>query len=336
MVKLIVIGGNPVANQPFSICSQVKFKCKRQISIPANEKINSFKCVYSVAVPKGALNPAYANKDLYPTGLVVQTSQHIYRVYFDSWKIDTYSPSNPRDVDDVIALEGATFGISRAAGTILHIRKESEEISIAYHFTDCKIIAMDIVATLPMLFSLVKDSMTPAYMIQNLEYDKETDRGFKAVGTITCSQPVISLKYYDKKVAGTSETAIFIWSLASGECLCELALPGSDSLICHVIRSYNSHTFLSVSTGDKLYTLVLGSQFTQQRLLSELQTQGNVFVCGYYAVFSHQGVMFVYSLVNEGQIVKVLIPNAEIVAAAIDSPVFVLRSGQKLQICRFE
>ena len=177
---------------------------------------------------------------------------------------------------------------------------------------------------------------TPTFFIQTLVYDPLSGTLTK-LAQFPTPHLIVSLRHMPDKLVGTSAGNVYIWTL-QGDLCGELALPGlpgSEGLVCRVARFYNSHTFLAISCGNVLYSLVLNPSMDDQRLVSEVETQGNVFVCGFYSVFSEGGSLCMYNMVTESLSARLETPEMKVLDVCTDYPIFLFHTEDAVLLCHF-
>lgn len=227
----------------------------------------------------------------------------------------------------VLGNEMNMFAIVETNSIVLHLDTAKE----VYSIPNSKILTFDY--DLDHLYlSVMRRSPTPGCLIQVLSLSHST-QALSRTSQFSCPDTVISLRHFLDRLLGTTDSSVYIWSRDTGEMMCELNLPGSHLLLCHCVRSRDHHTFVCVSSGTTLYSLTLSDKMDEQKFVGEVQTQGNVFVCGFYAVFCQTGVIFVYNLISELLAAKFYIPGMEVVDVCPDYPVFLIKSEHCLQIC---
>ena len=253
--------------------------------------------------------------------LVIDTQSWLHK-HWDTAKFGGHRLSG-------VALLGQDmFGIAEDKSSVFLLDSGKE----IYSCVDCKTQTFDYDSS-HLFLSICKITETTQHLIQVLTFAGSLNLSLSS--QFTCASSILSLRNLPDRLFGTSENSIYVWSHV-GEMLCELNLPGSDILLCRSVRTRNSHVLISVSSGSSLYTLTLSHKLDEQKLVSEVETQGNVFVCGFYVVFSQGDVIFVYNLVSELLAAKFFIPQMELVDVCPDYPVFLIKNGNYLMICSLD
>ncbi|KAL5254807.1 hypothetical protein ACHWQZ_G014295 [Mnemiopsis leidyi] len=329
----------PVFTVPFSIKPGTKLLCHYQFKLTDNIRANN---------PQTTQPSFQSAQFLYSTKLSSETSSYpaqiashvllrtktsIFVVRTESWKVEQFdlSPDLHSYTDHVFLFgeDEILLGIDKKKGTIANLKT----CNIVY---ECKSATIETYcySKSRVFLSVCANSETPSYQILALCYDAH----FKTLSCLSqFSSPhlIVSLKHMTEKLVGTSADNIYIWSL-EGELCGELTLPGSDQLICRAARYHNAHTFLVISCGSTLYSLVLSPDVDDQRLIAEVETQGNVFVCGFYGVYSHGGGMLVHNLITERRTATFDLTGMTLLDVSGDNPLFLFGSGNSAALCHLD
>ena len=265
--------------------------------------------------------------------VLIRTNIDIYVVQINSWKVERFGVSSDlHSFTDHMFLFGddeILLGIDKKKGRIVNLRT-------SYIVYECKTATIETYcySKSRVFLSLYANSETPNYQILTLCYDTHS-KTLSQLSQFSAPHLVVSLKQMADKLVGTSADNIYIWSL-EGEVCGELALPGSDRLICRAARYHNAHTFLAISCGSTLYSLVLSPDVDDQRLIGEVETQGNVFVCGFYGVYSQKGSMCVHNLITEDRTAKFDVSKMALSDVCFDNPMFLFISEDSISLCHLD
>ena len=335
----------PVFKLPFTIKPSAKLVCQHQLKLdkrtqersdPTSAQLKGallsakFVCQEKVSDQKSPYEPVEV-----VSHILILTECHVFLVHTETWNVKSFDISSHllSSLDHVLLYgkEELLLGIDKSDGKIVDLKTSNA----LYQCKNTKIETY--CSSVDRLFlSVSADTDTPLNLIQTLAYT-ETSKTLNKLSEFTCPQQIISLRLMTGKLVGTSSSSVYIWSL-DGELRGELALPGSDRLVCRAARSHNSHTFLAISCASTLYSLVLTENLDDQRLIGELETQGNisqgdVFLCGFYCVFSQGNSLCVYNLITENLCAKFDMFDMKLLDVCSDYPLFLFLSSDSVLLC---
>lgn len=303
----------------YEITPKSRFICKHELPLPPDFQNSCF--IHQTYPSRGSTYRPLT----YPSRLVVTCLSRVHLVDTLTWACRSWEVGQ---VDQVVVLaDSLVLFVSLSCGVIYDVNRK-----VVYREPGqlCAVDA-DRLNGLVFVSSAVDGGSS---VIRTLELCKQS-RELRPKHSFTAPQVITSLKHYSDRLLGLSHCDINIWRFSSGEVLCSLSLPECVMTSCHVIRRYQDNTFISISSRDKLYAIVLSEKLDKQKLVCEFETQGNVFVSGFYCVYVRGDSLVVYNMVTEGEVARVDVAGYKLVSVAVDQPVFVLTKNNKLYLYQF-